>query len=397
MTIHGPSLRKLAFSTFLLTLPFTSAFAQDAAAVAERLKASLAAQDVDIDWAGVTGDASSMVLEGVTIKPAGQKDGLAVGNVTLENVSEANGGYVAATVTTEAYRRQEKDAEISISPIVFHDLTIPAPDSTQPFGPLLLYKSAEIDNVTLKVGDKTAFAMDDMRADITPPADGAAMEFSGGARKFNADLTLVKDPKSKDVINALGYSTISGNFEMAGSWQPSDGKLELSKYDITVDDAGTFGIAFSLGGYTMDFIKSVQQMQKNMAEQPEGADKSAQSMAMLGLMQQLTFNSASIRFGDDSLTNKVLDYAGKQQGMSAKDIANQAKAVVPFGMAQLNNPELTAQVSAAVGQYLDNPGSLEIAAVPPAPVPFALIMAGAMANPADLTRTLGVTVKANGN
>jgi hypothetical protein len=116
---------------------------------------------------------------------------------------------------------------------------------------------------------------------------------------------------------------------------------------------------------------------------------------MLGLLQQLTFNSASIRFDDDSLTNKVLDYVGKQQGMSGKDIANQAKAIVPFGMAQLNNPELTAQVTAAVSAYLDSPKSIEISAEPASPVPFALIMAGAMANPADLTKTLGVTVNAN--
>jgi hypothetical protein len=118
-----------------------------------------------------------------------------------------------------------------------------------------------------------------------------------------------------------------------------------------------------------------------MAAQPEGADKRAQGMAVLGLMQQLTFNSTSIRYDDDSLTNKVLDYVGKQQGMSAKDIANQVKAIIPFGMAQLQNPELTAQVSAAVGKFLDDPQSLEISAEPPSAVPFALIMAGAMANP----------------
>ena len=114
-----------------------------------------------------------------------------------------------------------------------------------------------------------------------------------------------------------------------------------------------------------------------------------------GASQQLTFNSASIRFDDDSLTNKVLDYVGKQQGMSGKDIANQAKAIVPFGMAQLNNPELTAQVTAAVSAYLDDPKSLEISAEPEQPVPFALIMAGAMSNPADLTKTLAVSVTAN--
>ncbi|RWB50768.1 MAG: hypothetical protein EOQ42_26030, partial [Mesorhizobium sp.] len=229
----------------------------------------------------------------------------------------------------------------------------------------------------------------------TPPADGKAMEFSGTTEKFNADLTLVEDPKSKDVINALGYQNITGNLQMEGTWQPADGKMELSKYDISVDNAGTLGMTFGLGGYTLDVIKSLQEMQKKMAAQPEGADNSAQGMAMLGVLQQLSFNSASIRFDDDSLTNKVLDYVGKQQGMSGKDIANQAKAIVPFGMAQLNNPELTAQVSAAVGKFLDDPQSLEILAEPPAAVPFALIMAGAMSNPLDLPKTLGVTVKAN--
>jgi hypothetical protein len=81
--------------------------------------------------------------------------------------------------------------------------------------------------------------------------------------------------------------------------------------------------------------------------------------------------------------------------MSAKDIANQAKAILPFALAQLNNPELTAQVSAAVGKYLDDPQSLEISAEPAASVPFALIMAGAMTNPLDLPKTLGVKVTAN--
>ncbi|MEP6566835.1 MAG: hypothetical protein ABJB10_17015, partial [Mesorhizobium sp.] len=166
-------------------------------------------------------------------------------------------------------------------------------------------------------------------------------------------------------------------------------------YDMSVDNAGTLGMTFDVGGYTLDFVKSMQEMQKKMAAQPEGADNSAQGMALLGLLQQLSFNSASVRFDDDSLTGKVLDYFGKQQGMSGKDIANQAKAIVPFGMAQLNNPELTAEVSAAVNKYLDDPQSLEISAAPPAPVPFALIMAGGMSNPLDLPKTLGVHVKAN--
>lgn len=395
MTIHRSTFHKFALSTFLLTASLASAQAQDTTAVADRIKALLANQGVDLAWTGISGDASSMVMEGVSIKSAAEKEAVQIGNITIEGVTDENGGYAIDTVSTQAFSHSEDGVSLDITPFVMHDVALPAEGSADPIASLMMYKSAELENMTVKVGDKTAFTMDNLTVEITPPADGKAMEFSGGAEKFTGDLTLVDDPKSKAVIEALGYQNVSGNMEIEGSWQPSDGKMELSQYDITVDNAGTFGMTFDLSGYTMDFVKSLQEVQKKMAAQPEGADKSAENMAMLGLLQQLTFNGASIRFDDDSLTAKVLDYVGKQQGMSGKDIANQAKAIVPFGMAQLNNPELTAQVTTAVSAYLDNPKSIEIAAEPAQPVPFALIMAGAMSNPADLTKTLGVAVKAN--
>ena len=397
MTIHRSTFSRLAFSTFLLTLPLNAAFAQDTTAVAERLKALLANQGVDLAWNGITGDASSMVMEGVSVKPAAEKDALQIGNVTLEGVSEQNGGYAVETVSTEAFSHSADGTRVDISPFVMHDLTIPAEGSSDPLASILMYKSADLADMTVKVGDKTAFSMENFNVEITPPADGKAMEFTGKAAKFTGDLSLVEDPKSREVIDALGYQTISGNIEVGGSWQPADGKMQLSQYDITVDNAGTFGMTFDISGYTLEFVKSLQEMQKKMAEKPEGADSSAEGMAMLGLLQQLTFNGASIRFDDDSLTGKILDYAAKQQGMTAKDIANQAKAIVPFGMAQLNNPELTAQVTAAVSKFLDDPKSLEIAAKPASPVPFALIMASGMSNPLDLPKTLGLSVTANEN
>jgi hypothetical protein len=237
--------------------------------------------------------------------------------------------------------------------------------------------------------------MDGLHFEMTPPTGGQTMTFTGSTQNMSADLTGVTDPSSKQVIDALGYQTITGGIQVAGTWNPTDGKMAFTQYDMKVDNAGTLGMTFDLGGYTPAFLKSLQDLQKKMAEQPAGADNSAQGMAMLGLLQQLTFNSAQIKFSDDSLTGKVLDYTAKQQGVSAADLANQAKAIVPFMLAQLNNPELTAQASAAIGAFLDNPKSLTISAKPAAPVPFAMLMASGMGNPAELPKQLGVTVTAN--
>jgi hypothetical protein len=395
MTFRRHVLHKLALSTFLLTIPLHAANAQDANAVAERFKKAMADQGMNFAWTGVSGDASSLVLEGVTFTPAGQTEAVTIGKVTLDGVTEQNGGYRIETISTEPYSMTQEGLTFDISAATFTSTTLPAPGANDPVAAMMMYEGLDIATISVKMADKPVFALDGLSFEITPPADGKALEFTGAAEKFTADLSLAEDPQAKAVIEALGYQTINGTFEMAGSWQPSDGRMGLTQYDITVEDAGTLGFTFDLGGYTPAFLKSLQELQKKMAEQPAGADNSAQGLAMLGLMQQLTFHTANIRFDDDSLTGKVLDYVAKQQNLKPADIANQAKAIVPFLTAQLNNPELSAEITAAVTKFLDDPQSIEVDATPEAPVPFAMIAAGAMSTPLDLPKTLGVSVTAN--
>jgi hypothetical protein len=348
-----------------------------------------------MSWTNVTGDASVMVLEGVSVKPVGEAESLPIGNVTQSGVTEDAEGIHIETLTTSPFSKAEDGVTLDLSAMVIKGMNIPSETATDPLASIMLYDSFELASMTVKVADKTAFSMEGLGFEMTAPEDGKPLEFTGAAEKFSADLSLVEDPQSKAVIEALGYQNITGSMEAAGFWQPTDGQMQLAQYDMTVDNAGTLGMTFDMGGYTPALIKSMQEMTKKMAEAPAGGDNSAQGMAMLGLMQQMTLNGASFTFEDDSLTGKVLEFIGKQQGMSASDIANQAKAIVPFLTGQLNHPELATQVSTAVNAYLDDPQNLEIAAEPAAPVPFAAIAAAGMGNPLELTKTLGVTVKAN--
>ena len=396
MNIHRKTLGTLALSTFLFVGTFSAAQAQDVNAVAERLKALLATNGMSLEWTGVSGDASEMTMEGVSIGVPNETDKVPLGTVTLTDIADDNGGFLIGSLSLQDYSLTEDGVTMDVNGVEMTGLRLPAEGTTDVVGSLMMYSTFDVDNVSFKMGDKDAFKMTALHFEVDPPADGKPMTFSGSTEGFTADLTLIDDPQSKPVIEALGYNQIAGSFELEGYWQPTDGRMAFSTYDITVDNAGTFGMTFDLGGYTPDFIKQIQDMQKQIAAAPAGSDNSAQGLAMLGLVQQLTFHSASLRWDDDSLTGKVLEYVGKQQGMSAADVANQAKAIVPFGLAQLNNPELTAQASAAVNAYLDDPQSFEIAAKPAQAVAFALIMAGAMSpSPQDLVKTLGVVVTAN--
>lgn len=395
MATYLNSSLKLGISIAALAVALGSASAQDGAAVAERLKAKLSSQGTELGWASVTGSGAEIVLEGVTVSVAGQPDKFNLGNLTLKDVTEEDGAYTIGSAVFPEYSFTQDGVSFEMKGTAINGMVLPPEGSTDPLAAMLMYDTADVASINVKMGDKQLFSMEGMHAEMSAPEGETPMEFTVSIPTISADLTTIPDPQTQAVITELGYQQIKGLIKMEGTWNPTSGQMELSTYDMTVNDAGTLGMTFDLGGYTPAFIKSLQDLQKQMAAQPAGGDQSAQGMAMLGLMQQLVFNSASVSFTDASLTNKVLGYVAKMQGQKPADIANMAKAMVPFGMAQLNNPELTAEVTAAVTAFLDNPKSLTVSAEPDAPVPFAVLMAGGMGDPLSLPKTLGVSVSAN--
>ena len=168
------------------------------------------------------------------------------------------------------------------------------------------------------------------------------------------------------------------------------------EYAFDFANVGRLAVAFDLSGYTLDFMKSVQEAMKAVETNPNKEEANqAMGLSMMGLIQQLTFNSASIRFDDATITKRVLDYIGSQQGTTGDQLAQSLKGMVPLMMAQLNVPELQNQVSSAVNTYLDAPKSLTISAEPANPVPFPMIIGAAMGAPNTVPGVLGVKVTAN--
>ena len=394
MSTVRPLLRAFVASSFLIALPFAAAQAAEPADIANRLKDTLARQDIDLQWKGISGDSSSMVLAGVTAGASGTDERAEIGDVTLTNVTEQGGDYIVGNATLPAYSMESGGADVSMTGVSLSGLRLPPPDSTDPMDSVMLYDKATIGEVSVKHEGKQVFDMTGFHVDITQPQGDDPLKFDGAADSFTADLSGVDDPKSKAAIKALGYETVKGSFATAGSWAPKTGAASLDTYKLTVENAGTFDISLKVNGYTPEFIRSLHAIRKKIAEAPQD-QKTAQSMALLGLMQQLSFSGATIRFDDSSLTGKVMDYAAQQQGTKRGDIANQAKAVLPFMLMKLNNPDLTAEITKAVSTFLDDPKNLAIVAAPPNPVPLAMIAAGAMGAPQQLPETLGLKIIAN--
>ncbi|MCI9865919.1 hypothetical protein RHIZ_08200 [Rhizobium skierniewicense] len=389
--------RNFLFASAAAVAFASPAFALDGADVLKKINAAYHVQGAEIGAKSVTVDGSTVKLSSVTFATTATKEQvIPVGDVTLEGVEEDNGGYTIDKMSFDNVKYAHENVAVDVSDIYVSGVVVPADPTTGTVDSMMLYDEAHSGPVSVKVDGTETFSLAETTTTMTKSEDDSTISFDLNATGFKADLSKIQDPKSKEAIDKLKVQTLSGEMTMSGSWELTPGTLTIDEYAVDLKDVGRLNMAFSFSGYTLNFIKTMQDAVKAQAENPnkEQADQAA-GLAMLGLMQQLSFNSAEISFDDASITKRAIDYAAGEQGMSGEQLSQTIKGMVPIMMAQLNVPELQNAVSAAVNAYIDDPKNFTISAAPEKPVPFPMIMGAAMGAPNTIPKVLGVTVTAN--
>lgn len=388
--------RTLLAGAALATLA-SPAFALDGADLLARLNATYATSGVTISAANIAVDGSTVTFEGTELKAAGAEAPIKLGTVTMEGVEEdGDSGYTVETVGFQDVNVTEAESSVTAKDIAINGVSIPGTVTPGTLDSLVMYESATTGPINVSAKGKEVFSMSGMEANITRMDGDAGLEFDATLSDLKADLTTVEDPKAKDTLAKLGMTSLEGKVAMSGSWELASGKLAVDEYSFDFKDVGRLNLALEFSGYTLDFLKGIQEAIKASESNPNKEEANAAlGMSMMGLVQQLTFNSASITFEDASITKKLLDFAGSEQGVTGDQMAQSLKGLIPVMIAQLNMPDLQNQISAAANTFLDDPKSLTISAQPKEPVPFPMIMGAAMGAPQTIPQVLGVTVTAN--
>lgn len=374
-----------------------SAFALDGADLLKKINAAYNVQGGTLAAANIDVSGTTVTLKGTTFMPNGGTSAIALGDVTLTGVEEqAGGGYHVEQVAFPDVNVTNEGVTITAQELTLKGMTVPANASGDSLDSLLMYESGHAGPVRIVKDGEEVFSIGESQVTITPRDNKSGFDFDGGFRDVKADLTKADDPQSKETIEKLALQHLDGELTMKGGWELGSGTMDLSEFAFDFNNVGRLNVAFNLSGYTLQFLRSMQDAVKASEANPNKEQaQQALGLAVLGLTQQLNFISAQIRFEDASITNRVLDYAGSQQGMSGKQFADSLKAMTPIMLAQLNIPELQKAISAAVNTYLDDPKSFTISAAPEKPVPFPMIMGAAMGAPNTLPQVLGVKVTAN--
>jgi hypothetical protein len=393
---YSSTIRLLAAGTTLIALG-TPALALDGNDLVKKLNGALYMQEgAGIVPGSVEVNGSNVTLRNSRFEAGTGQGSLPLGTIEMEGVEEDAGGYTIETVTFDNVDLRQEKTEIRASDIVMSGVTVPASTTGNSLDSVLLYDEATTGPMEVKVDGKSVASIGSSKLTTDVADDDKKISFDLQVADIKADLGTIDDPATKQTISDLGVTSLDGKVSMTGSWDLEPGTLAIEEYAFEFANVGRLDMAFSLSGYTLDFVRSANETARAMEANPNKQEaEQAANLAMLGLMQRLTFNSAMISFADDGITEKALDVVGKQQGTSGDQIAQMVKAMTPIVLAQYNIPELQNALSQAVNTYLDNPGNLTITAQPQNPVPFPMILGAGMGAPNTLPQVLGVTVKAN--
>ncbi|MFZ2101662.1 MAG: hypothetical protein WAU86_13960 [Oricola sp.] len=387
---HNAFLATTAAALFAVLTPQAFA-AVDGEAVFDALAHQMSLQGLELSSDSVSVSGDNVKITNLKISVPEGDDGFQMEEVLLEDVEEAaNGAYVVGRIAIPSFSDNREGMSFNFEGASIEGYYIGGPEEVDPIIGIGIYRALSIGAVEVSQNGNEIFTLDGITATMSPYEPGGTLEMEGKVKDFFIDFSKIPEPQVQASMAELGYSQMRGRMTGTGTWDTASGDLKAQE-TIELDDAATLNIDFGIGGYDAELIAAMKKMQNDM----KGQSDDVMGMAMLGLMQQVEIGSISIELVDQSATGRILDFAAKQQGSNREAVVAQAKAVLPFGLAQLQNPEFAAKVTAAVGAFLDDPKSLKIVAMPPNPVPVAQIMAAAMSAPQSIIAALSVDVKAN--
>lgn len=336
-------------------------------------------------YGSVDGSGGTVTIGDIVVTKDGDDDSrVTIATTTLTDGAIQEGGRLKlGSLGLENLELTADDGGMSLASLNVTDLLLPSPAEmeadTPPVGPgykTLEATAIEIRNEDGKVADiaKISSSIDGMDGDLPTAGQFAVTGATVDVKQLEAEETKT--------LTDLGYETLTVDIAGSGKWDPEAATLVIPEMKIDAKEAASLSVSLSLGGVTRDVVTQLNAK----------SDKPEEAMALL---QNVTVDNAKIRLDDASLTGRILDQEAQKAGVETPQYVAGLTGSLPLMLGMLQNKELEGQVSAAVTQYLNTPGSLELTAAPSAPVPLSQIMGTAMLAPQMIPQILSVGITAN--
>ena len=410
----------------MTTVPI-SAWAVDPNAFTSRLQESTKQSDFSISSTKSEADGNDIVLRDVTIKVQGERN---IGEQTdqsspsdkqskepdenvsptaaivfdkidslrFKNVTEdQDGNYYAENVLIPALKGTISEVTFNLKDISITKIRLASEKNKDPLFLYFPYESLAIGQIYSAYQNQIVLNVEALKAIYLWQPDRKRMDLVHSVKSFSYEPDKIYKPDKYKWIKDLGYDKLSGSLNFHANWDSDNGKFVADHNEITIDNAGKLEFSINLDGITEDFINNVSKMQnaKQQKTSNQTDDDNAKTLILLGIVQQLKIGNINLRYEDNSLVNRVLDYYAKQNTVTRDDFIKQILESWSLIGAKVDDPEFIKSTSEQIEIFLHNPKSLSISGTPEAAVPLPIAYMAAVTSGAKFIDLFKIKVDAN--
>ena len=377
----------------------SASLAQDARVFADKFAETIKSMAaVDVQFGSATADGSTIVLGDINIPAMSERGAeLLDRTLTFVGVTETpEGGYRAESATFDDLDYTDDGVNLVVRNVTFTDIQIAAEPGSDVLETMLLYQGMSAGPISVSIEGDKVFSIDSIVIEADYDEAGSSYASSYAISGIYGDLSKIEDKEATDFLDAFGLSELNARMDGNTVWYLDEGRMDVAESSVTIENIGKLNFAIGIGGYTLELVEQIQETSLQMAEiDPSSSEYEARSMQMMmGMVSGLTLNSASIRFDDDSVTSKFMEFVMEEEGITRKQFISGVANMAPQMLSMLGAPTLEEQISRAISTYLKDPKSFEISVNPDEAVQF-LVLAAGMANPAAAIELLNLEVSAN--
>lgn len=188
---------------------------------------------------------------------------------------------------------------------------------------------------------------------------------------FNGvEIAIDKLGNNAKKIKELGYNdNILLNFAIEYHYNKENNKISLNKIKIGADDVGDFDISIRLG---------------NIDLSPE------KIMGILFTYPQIMLYDAKISYHDDSLIERLLKLAAKEQKKNVKQIKSEAIKNIEKEI-EKEEDKFTKNALKEIKDFINDPERFTISIAPKKPLPLGRVLR--VNDPKDIIKLLNVKIK----
>ena len=367
----------LAGTALVIGGSFPAAAIEPADAANALAAAVVKGSNVEATYDSAELDGSNIEIQGFKITRKSENDTVTFDNVVIENPTDSDNGIFESPKIVFTGGTVTGDADGTLGEATITEVTVldPAKATGDSLSGSMLFHTAEAIDLKVKPKDQLGeVTIDRMYVEVGNVVDNVPQDNKGSIEGITLPAALFP-ADSGFKLDSIGYDKLVLDVSWDGSRDTTTKTVTIRDFTLSIENGGDLSFEGVIG------------------EVPDARTLNDPTAAQNVTKTQL--HSLTIRYDDNSLAGRIMDYLAKQQSLSREDYANQISAALPFLLAALNNQPFQEKVSTALGGFLQDPKSLTIDLAPEAPVSGDDIIALAKTEPGSIPDKLNASVTAN--